>query len=343
VSDYQMRELTGLDVLKKIREAGNTTPFIIFTGKGREEVVIEALNLGADYYLQKGGDFMSLFTELLNIIEKEAERKRELKKRKKMEEELRESEELFSQFMDQLPAAAFIKDKESRTLFANKYAKEVCGGDQWIGKTAMELFPAETARKMIADDQKALTEGLQIITEELRDVNNVLNIYQTYKFPIKRKAKPNLLGGIAVDITERLQREEKIRESEEKYRFLVENSLQGILIFQDDQFRFANQTFAEISGFSVEEILTLPTEHIFSAIHPEDYQYVMEIVQKRLEGDSTPRHYEFRLLRKDGVIRWVEIFSLLIDYHGKPAIQAVFLDISERKKRKKVRLKKGTI
>ena len=55
ISDYQMPEMNGITFLKKLKASGNTTPFIIFTGKGREEVVIEALNEGADFYLQKGG------------------------------------------------------------------------------------------------------------------------------------------------------------------------------------------------------------------------------------------------------------------------------------------------
>lgn len=55
ISDYQMPDMDGIEFLKKVRSSGNSIPFIIFTGKGREEVVIEALNAGADFYLQKGG------------------------------------------------------------------------------------------------------------------------------------------------------------------------------------------------------------------------------------------------------------------------------------------------
>ena len=55
ISDYQIPDMDGIEFLKKVRSSGNSIPFIIFTGKGREEVVIEALNAGADFYLQKGG------------------------------------------------------------------------------------------------------------------------------------------------------------------------------------------------------------------------------------------------------------------------------------------------
>jgi len=76
VSDYQMPDMDGIAFLKIVRETWPTLPFIIFTGRGREEVVIEALNSGADHYLQKGGEPRSQFAELGHIITRSVERKR---------------------------------------------------------------------------------------------------------------------------------------------------------------------------------------------------------------------------------------------------------------------------
>ena len=70
VSDYEMPGMNGIDLLKEVKSRGQDTPFIIFTGRGREHVAIEALNLGASFYLQKGGDPKSQFAELKNMIEK---------------------------------------------------------------------------------------------------------------------------------------------------------------------------------------------------------------------------------------------------------------------------------
>ncbi|NHJ32533.1 MAG: PAS domain S-box protein, partial [Asgard group archaeon] len=75
ISDYQMPVINGLEFLSQVRETGNEIPFIIFTGKGREEVAIQALNLGADFYLQKGGETTSQFHELENLIDKLFEKK----------------------------------------------------------------------------------------------------------------------------------------------------------------------------------------------------------------------------------------------------------------------------
>jgi FOG: CheY-like receiver len=76
ISDYQMPEMDGILFLKAVRAEHPALPFIIFTGKGREDVVIEALNNGADHYLQKGGEPKAQFAELIHNIERSVERKR---------------------------------------------------------------------------------------------------------------------------------------------------------------------------------------------------------------------------------------------------------------------------
>lgn len=68
ISDYDMPGIDGIELLKMVRDEKPSIPFIIFTGKGREEVVIDALNNGADFYLQKGGDPKPLFTELAHAV-----------------------------------------------------------------------------------------------------------------------------------------------------------------------------------------------------------------------------------------------------------------------------------
>ena len=76
--------MDGIQFLKQVRGSGNSVPFILFTGRGREEVVIQALNEGADFYLQKGGEPKSQFTELAHKIQSAVSRK-------KAEEELKQA------------------------------------------------------------------------------------------------------------------------------------------------------------------------------------------------------------------------------------------------------------
>jgi PAS domain S-box-containing protein len=131
---------------------------------------------------------------------------------------------------------------------------------------------------------------------------------------------------------ERVQAEEELQESEEKYRTLVEHSLQGLVVIQDFGIVFANAAFAEISGYTVEELLSLSPEGVRAMIHPEDQALVWGRLRDRLAGKPVPPRYKYRGIRKDGAVRWLEMFATRIEYHGKPAIQGAIIDITERKR-----------
>ena len=126
--------------------------------------------------------------------------------------------------------------------------------------------------------------------------------------------------------------EEALKASEEKYRALVEKSLQGIIVVQNFRIVYANERCAEITGYRVEELLSLPTDKVITLIHPEDQPLVWGRFKERLEGKDIPPRYEYRIIRKNGSILWVEMFASLIEYQGKPAIQAAIIDIHEKKR-----------
>ena len=127
-----------------------------------------------------------------------------------MERALAESQERFNLFMDTLPAATFIKEQDGTTIYANRYMSNVVGARNWMGKSTYQLFPPELAEKMIADDRRALETGYQVVEERVPTTDGQIRTYQTHKFRIPRHDQSPLLGGIALDITERKQMEEKI-------------------------------------------------------------------------------------------------------------------------------------
>lgn len=176
----------------------------------------------------------------------------DITERKLADTALRESKERFSLFMDYLPAIVFIKDDESRTLYVNKYMEDVLGAKDWIGKTAVELFPKEIGEAMTEDDKKALAKGYQMIVETVPDKYGTNHIYQTHKFSIERPGKLPLLGGIALDITERKKAEEQLLQA----ATVFENVADGIII-TDAQGAIVtiNHATTEIIGYIEEEIL----------------------------------------------------------------------------------------
>ena len=113
VSDFQMPGMDGIMLLKKVREARPALPFILFTGRGREEVVVEAINSGVDFYLQKGGDPQAQFVELSHKIRTAIERRTS-------EKALRESEEQYRSLVETTGTGYVILDKQGRVITANQ-------------------------------------------------------------------------------------------------------------------------------------------------------------------------------------------------------------------------------
>jgi PAS domain S-box-containing protein len=149
---------------------------------------------------------------------------------------------------------------------------------------------------------------------------------------LKRGGETIGLQAISRDITDRKAAEEALRKSEEKYRNVVEHSLQGIAIVQDFRIIYANEAVANITGYPVKELLALPPEKVKAMVLPEDQALVWTRFQDRVAWKSVPAKYELRGIRKNGEVFWLELFAHRIQHCGEPAVQAAVVDITERKK-----------
>lgn len=115
------------------------------------------------------------------------------------------------------------------------------------------------------------------------------------------------------------------------YQSVVEFSLQGLAIVQNQRIVFANPALSNLLGYSLEELLSLSSREVVALVHSEDRDTLWSRYRKRLAGKSVPPRSDVRVVRKDGSIRWVEIFASLIQYFDKPAVQVALMDITQRK------------
>lgn len=220
---------------------------------------------------------------------------------KRAEEDLRESEERFVAFMDHLPVTAFIKDVESTTLYVNQHMKRLFGAGDWIGRPVRDFFPAEAAEKMIEDDRMVVRDEYLVTTEILRTLDGDERIYETSKFRIDRENKSPLIGGFAVDSTERKRAEDLIRESEARYRNIVEDQTEFISRFLPDGTHiFVNEAYCRYFGLNRDEILG----HRFRPNVPPEDRGPLDRFFDSLTPDHPVGTIEHRIIMPDGSIRW---------------------------------------
>jgi len=213
VSDYQMPKMDGIQFLNEVRTHFGAVPFILFTGKGREEVVIQAINSGADFYLQKGGEPGAQFTELSHKVRSAASSKRAY-------DALRESEERYRAIYDQSPFAIELYDATGKLVHVNPACLKLFGIESIQVIQNFSLF----ADPNVNDEQKErLHKGETVHYSGPFDFEKVktLNLYTTSRegivwldvliTPLGNRA--DSISGFIVqvqDITERPRAEEEV-------------------------------------------------------------------------------------------------------------------------------------
>ncbi len=146
--------------------------------------------------------------------------------------------------------------------------------------------------------------------------------------PVVEGERAYVLGTFQ-DITESRRADRALKESEEKYRLLVENAGDAIFIAQAGVLKFANPTTEKLTGYSAQELSEMP---FIDLLHPEDRDRVAENYLKRLRGEPLPPTYSFRAVTKAGKERQVQLSAVLITWEGQPASLNFVRDVTEQKK-----------
>jgi PAS domain S-box-containing protein len=145
-----------------------------------------------------------------------------------------------------------------------------------------------------------------------------------------------LFQALYSDITERKQAEKNLLESEERYRVVVENANESILINQDKKIVFANRAAVDSIGYSMEE---LTSGDFTKFVHPNDINMVLDYHIKRLNGKEVPALYSFRIVCKDRTIKWVELNGTIIEWEKKSSTLNFLKDITQSKLLEEERIK----
>ncbi|MDQ7837388.1 MAG: PAS domain S-box protein [Thermodesulfobacteriota bacterium] len=250
---------------------------------------------------------------------------RQITETQRVEGRLRKAHELSEAIIKTIPFGMDVVDEEGRIVYLSEKLKAVLGNDA-IGKTCPAVYRegGETC------EDCPVKQGIHVGETRSVEVEGILGgrtFLITYTGMMQDNKKVFLR--VFEDITERRRAEDELRESEEKYATLVENSLTGIYIDQDGKIVFANHRFAEIYRYPREALLEIESWRL---VHPEDRPLINQIRLKRLAGEEAPPEYEARGLTKDGETIWINRRNTRIEYKGRPAILGNIVDITEQKR-----------
>ena len=251
----------------------------------------------------------------------------DITERKRMEKDLEESKENYRQLADSILDVFFEMDKDLNYTYWNKASEELTGisAKDAIGKSLYEIFPDVKGTKVEKEYLKVLkTQKPTILVNEykLGDKN--------YFFEISAYPSLRGLSVFVKDITERKKAEEDLKESEERYRDLVEKAdIAFVIDDKEGNFQYFNKKFAELFGYSER---TMRKKSIQTLVHPDDVRWVMEFHKARFHGGNIPSRYEFKGVRKDGSTIYLEVDALeLKDEEITVGTRSYIWDITERK------------
>ncbi len=355
LSDYTVPGMDTLEALRLARTIRPEVPFVFLSGTMGEDQAIETLKLGASDYVLK--QRTARLGPAVRRALKEAE---EQSLRRRAEEALKETDERFRAFMDNSPTIAWMKDEEGRHVYLSKSYEKRFGVkfEDWRGKTDFELWPAEVAEQFRKNDLAVLESGQAIdVTEETPGPDGECITWWNFKFPFRDASGKRYVGGVGVDITQRLRMEgelrkardelesrvrertaelvetnEALRSSEEHFRRTFDQAPIGAaIVTMDYRFQRVNDALCRITGYSREELSGMSFVDI---THPDDLQASLDLAKRLTSGEIDQYELDKRYLTRSGETVWVHLsVRLMRDVSGKPLYYLPMMeDITEQKR-----------
>ena len=234
--------------------------------------------------------------------------------------------------MDRIPAMIAFVDREQRYIYVDESYAHWYGFEKAavVGKLIKEVLPPSNYEKVSPRLTEMIESGEELHYEHriVRRDGKVADVAISYIPKLDAKGKVDAFFASVRDITEEKKAEIALKESEAKYRRLIDNSLIGVYVLQDEKIVFANHGLAELFGYkSPEAMLGLGLEDV---VAPQGLEDALREVDQKESGAKKRSQYVLKALRADGNLFDVEIVSEMIQYEGKVAIQGMLIDITER-------------
>jgi PAS domain S-box-containing protein len=246
-----------------------------------------------------------------------------------------EHEKDFRRISDSVPEAVIMMDAQGNISYWNPAAERMFGysTEEMIGKDLPLLLADRNSSQAyeegfgrFKDTQPGAPGGKTLELRASREDGKEFPIEISLS-AIRMEGEWTALGMIR-DITKRKQMIDSLKKSEEKYRLLVENANEAVLVAQDGMLKFANPKAIELFGYSLEELTNSPFTRF---IHPDDRSLVVERHQRRLRGEELPHVYPFRIVDREGDIKWTEINAVRFSWEDRPATLNFLSDITWRR------------
>ena len=290
--------------------------YVFFDKKGRERTLEGYVNI-----IRKEDKIIGFQGTLRDITEKKAS-----------EEKLRESEERYRELIENIEDIVYILDGKGNVVFFNKAAEKSIGysRDELLKMNYKDFITAESYKYAEEIFKRRLSgENVGIVEHQFKNKKGEIVTIETRERLVWEGDRVVEVHGIGRDITERKKAEEALKKSEEKYRMVVENAKEAILVLQDGVIKFFNPRAIEITGFSEKELLSKP---FLDLLHPDDLQMAAKRHQRVLDGKDLLEPSIYRIFKKDGSLVWIEGTGVSIQWDGNPASLGFFSDVTEEKK-----------
>jgi len=254
---------------------------------------------------------------------------------KMMESALRKSEKQFRESIENANDAIYIITPEGFDYINSSF-------EELVGYSEEEIFSDEfdfmeiihpQDRQFIKERENARLKGTELPSRyefRITDKNDLIKHLEANTVDIGEGETTRVMG-ILRDITERIEMEAALKESEEQFRLLAESSTSAIFIYRNNCFQYVNPSTEIITGFSRQELAD--AKNVQKLVHEDDLEMVLDRENRRQQGEQVePTRYEFRIVTKDGEEKWIDFAATCITFEGSQAALGNAYDVTERKK-----------